>query len=232
VRAQFGTPIHDLHFTGPDVILSSVFGERSMSVRDRIGVGTLSWFSTIYRSHPMPHQLEAFKMQEQTGGTARGVVLALTLATAVGAIATLWSFLGIYYGVGALAKGGGFNTWAFTTMDGWMKNPQGPQWSAAPAIGIGLAFAWFLQAMRMRYVNWPFHPLGYAISGNIQMNHAWMPLLVAWICKSTITKYGGHKAAQRSVPFFLGLILADFVVISVLNIVCIALHVPCYRFVD
>jgi len=84
----------------------------------------------------------------------------------------------------------------------------------------------------MRYVNWPFHPLGYAISGNLQMGHAWMPLLVAWALKSVITKYGGHRRAQQSQPFFLGLILADFVVVSVLNIVSLALHIPCYRFVD
>jgi len=59
-----------------------------------------------------------------------------------------------------------------------------------------------------------------------------MPLLVAWILKATISKYGGHRAAQKSQPLFLGLILADFVVVSVLNIISIALHIPCYRFVD
>ena len=232
VRAQFGTPVHDLHFTGPDVILSSVFGTRGFPVGDLVGMGFFSWFSSIFRSHPMPHQLEGIRLQEQTGGTTRGLALALTLAGTVGALASFWSFLHIYYDVGALAKGGGFNTWAFTTMDSWLKAPQGPQWAAGPAIGVGLGFAFFLQAMRMRYVNWPFHPLGYAISGNIQMNHAWMPLLVAWIAKSTLAKHGGHRAVQKAQPFFLGLVLADFVVVSVLNIISIALHIPCYRFVD
>ena len=232
VRAQFGTPIHDLHFTGPDVILSTVFGTRAFPKQDLVGMGLLSWFSSIFRSHPMPHQMEALKMQQQTGGVQRGVVLALMLAALVGALCTMWSFLHIYYGVGALAKGGGFNLWPINTVDNWLKAPQGPQWTAAPAIGAGLAFALFLQTMRMRYVNWPFHPLGFAIAGNLQMGHAWMPLLVAWAVKAAITKYGGHKAAAKSVPFFLGFILADFVVISALNIVCIALHIPCYRFVD
>ena len=134
--------------------------------------------------------------------------------------------------MGALAKGGRFNLWAFTSMDNWLKAPQGPQWAAGPAIAVGLGFALFLQVMRMRHVNWPFHPLGYAISGNIQMNHAWMPLLTAWVLKTAILKYGGHRLAQRSRAFFLGLILADFVIVSVLNIISIALHIPCYRFVD
>lgn len=232
VRAQFGTPVHDLHFTGPDVILSSVFGTRAFPEKDLAGIAMLAWFSSIFRSHPMPHQLEGIKMQEQTAGTSRGLALALMLAAVVGVLAAFWSFLHIYYGVGALAQGGRFNLWPLTTLDGWLKAPQGPQLAALPAIGVGLGFALFLQVMRMRHVNWPFHPLGYAISGNLQMGHAWMPLLVAWIAKATITKYGGYRLAQRSQPFFLGLILADFVVVSVLNIVSLALHIPCYRFVD
>jgi len=232
VRAQFGAPVHDLHFTGPDVILSTVFGTRAFPDRDLAGIATLAWFSSIFRSHPMPHQLEGLKMQEQTAGTTRGAVTALMLAAVVGSLAAFWSFLHIYYGVGALAQGGRFNLWPITTLDSWLKAPQGPQLAALPAIGVGFGFALFLQVMRMRYVNWPFHPLGYAISGNLQMGHAWMPLLVAWVLKSAITKYGGHRRAQQSQPFFLGLILADFVVVSVLNIVSLALHIPCYRFVD
>ena len=232
VRVQFGTPVHDLHFTGPDVILSSVFGTRSFPTRDLTGMGLLSWFSSIFRSHPMPHQMEGIRLQEQTGGTTRGLSTALMLAGVVGSLAAFWTILHTYYGVGALAKGGRFNLWAFSSMDSWLKAPQGPQWAAGPAIGVGLGVAFFLQVMRMRYVSWPFHPLGYAISGNIQMNHAWMPLLTAWVLKASITKYGGHRAAHRSQAFFLGLILADFVVISLINIISIALHVPCYRFVD
>ncbi len=232
VRAQFGTPVHDLHFTGPDVILTSVFGERAFPTQDLVGLGLFSWFSAIFRSHPMPHQMEGIRLQEQTAGTTKGLALALTLACIVGALAVFWSFLHIYYDVGALAKGGRFNTWAFANLDAWLKSPQGPQWAAGPAIGVGLGFAWFLQAMRMRYANWPFHPLGYAISGNIQMNHAWMPLLTAWLAKAALNKQGGHKSVLSAQPFFLGLVLADFVVVSVLNIISIALHIPCYRFVD
>lgn len=71
----------------------------------------LAWFSSIFRSHPMPHQLEGIKMQEQTAGTARGTAGALMLAAVVGSLAAFWSFLHIYYGVGALAQGGRFNLW-------------------------------------------------------------------------------------------------------------------------
>jgi hypothetical protein len=62
------------------------------------------------------------------------------------------------------------------------------------------------------------------------MNLVWMPLLIAWLFKTVIVKYGGHKAYQRAVPAFLGLILGQFVVGSILNIVSIAIHIPSYMF--
>jgi hypothetical protein len=57
-----------------------------------------------------------------------------------------------------------------------------------------------------------------------------MPLLIAWLLKTAITKYGGHKSYSKGVPLFLGLILGQFVVGSILNIVSIALHIPSYMF--
>ena len=40
------------------------------------------------------------------------------------------------------------------------------------------------------------------------------------------------RASVVATLVVLGLILADFVVVSVLNIIAIILHIPCYRFVD
>ena len=62
------------------------------------------------------------------------------------------------------------------------------------------------------------------------MNLVWMPLLIAWILKTLVVKYGGHKTYQRGAPIFLGLILGQFVVGSLLNIVSIILHIPSYMF--
>jgi hypothetical protein len=62
------------------------------------------------------------------------------------------------------------------------------------------------------------------------MNLVWMPLLIAWILKTLIVKYGGHKTYQAATPIFLGLIVGQFVVGSILNIVSIILHIPSYMF--
>jgi hypothetical protein len=62
------------------------------------------------------------------------------------------------------------------------------------------------------------------------MNLVWMPLLVAWIVKAVIVRYFGGNIYHRGVPFFLGLIMGQFVVGSLVNIISIAYHVPSYMF--
>jgi hypothetical protein len=119
---------------------------------------------------------------------------------------------------------------SYLKLASWLTAPQGTNWYAISAIGVGFAFAIFLQSMRMKFMWWPFHPLGFAISGNWEMNLVWMPLLVAWLIKSTLVKYGGGQVYHRGVPFFLGLIMGQFVVGSLVNIISIAYHVPSYMF--
>ncbi len=228
MRAQFGAPVHDLHFTGPEVILTSLFGTQSFPKQDLIGLAFHYWYNRAYTSHPMPHQMEAMKMQDHVAGTSKGVVVALMLAALIGTVACFGSFLHIDYDIGAEAHGYNVNT--FPILQGWLRAPQGPEWATMPAMGVGLGFAFFLQTMRMRYVNWPFHPLGYAVSGSVVMNIVWMPLLIAWALKSLITKFGGHRLYQKFVPIFLGAIMGDFVVLSIRTIVGITLHLPAWSF--
>lgn len=230
MRAQFGTPVHDLHFTGPDQILTSAFGTRFFPKSDLVAFAMLYWFNRAYRNHPMPHQMEAMRMQERAGASKRRLALAVMLATVVAAIASFWVSLHLYYDLGARAKGRMFSGESFVRLGGWLSAPRGPNWYAMGAIGVGGLFALFLQTMRMNFMWWPFHPLGFAISGSWQMNLVWMPLLIAWLLKSAITNYGGHKTYQTAAPIFLGLILGQFVVGSILNIVSIALHKPSYMF--
>ncbi|MFO8079293.1 MAG: DUF6785 family protein [Armatimonadota bacterium] len=67
-----------------------------------------------------------------------------------------------------------------------------------------------MSVMRMRYVWWPLSPLGVALSGSWSMIVFWFPMLLAWLVKSTIVRYGGMRLYQRLRPLFFGLILGEF----------------------
>ncbi|HZP84499.1 MAG TPA: DUF6784 domain-containing protein, partial [Chthonomonadaceae bacterium] len=87
-----------------------------------------------------------------------------------------------------------------------------------------------LQFMRVRFTWWPFHPLAFAITSDWMINLVWLPLCIAWVLKIVILRYGGRGGFQRSIPFFLGLMLGQFVVGSLWNIYGIIMQVPTYQF--
>jgi hypothetical protein len=76
----------------------------------------------------------------------------------------------------------------------------------------------------------PFHPVGYAVSSSWSLNIIWLPLLIAWAVKLLMLRYGGLKLYRDSLPFFLGLILGEFVVGSLWTLIGIGMGIPSYGF--
>ncbi len=231
MRAQFGAPIHDLSHTEPDRIITAVLGSRAIPRKGLIGMAMYFWFSRTYRPLPMTYQLEAIKMQERTGAGLRGVAQVLVAATTIGFIAATWASLHYNYGVGAAAEGHIISgQWTFAKLAGWLTSPEGTRWGPTIAIVVGGAVTLFLQTMRLRYVNWPFHPLGFALAGGFQMNVVWMQLLIAWLLKTGVIKYAGYKLYGQLMPFFLGLIVGQCLVGCIASTIGLILHQPLYKF--
>jgi hypothetical protein len=78
------------------------------------------------------------------------------------------------------------------------------------AVLAGFAITLALSLLRMRLTGWPLHPVGYALANTPTMASVWVPFLIAWGCKAIVLRYGGMRLYRRSLPFFLGLILGDF----------------------
>ncbi|HZP83513.1 MAG TPA: DUF6785 family protein, partial [Chthonomonadaceae bacterium] len=86
MRAELGTPIHDLHFTGPDSMLTETLGQRAFTPVQLTAFSLFFWFNRAYRSHPMPHQLESFKLAEQSRSEYRRWFWALAIFGVIGAL--------------------------------------------------------------------------------------------------------------------------------------------------
>ena len=225
--------MHDLHFTGPDWSLTDLIGPRTIGPGNMAALSCLFWFNRAYRCQPMPAQLEGFKMAEMSDATReyRKWFWALLACGVFGAVAAFWAILHNYYIYGASAKvafGGGGDAW--DRYKGWLTSYRFGGTRVAEAIGAGFLFATFLQSMRVRLAWWPFHPLAYAVSGSWEMNLVWVPLLIAYVVKLVIFRYGGIQSYRNSLPFFYGLILGQFIPGSLLNIWGIATGTPTYQF--
>lgn len=233
MRAELGPPVHDLHFSGPDHILTRVMGTESMGTRSLTGLTYFYWFNRAYRSHPMPVMIEGLKMAQVTKTMHKRFMWGMLIAGTVGIFATYWAFLHAAYAYGTGAKfnaGIWFSQEAFNRLDQWVSAPSRPNLTAIWALVIGFATAIILNIIRLRGGWFPFHPIGYAISGSWSMNLCWSPLLIAWILKLTILKFGGLRLYRRAIPFFLGLVLGRCVVGCFWSLFSIIFHTPTYNF--
>lgn len=162
----------------------------------------------------MPHALDGFKMADGVGISPRRLVLPMVLAVVIGAVATFWIALVIWYQYGALAKTDAWRTLQgrqpFEMLAGYLTTPVKPDRAGSLAVAAGFAITSALTFLRMRLTWWPFHPVGYALANTPTMASTWVPFLIAWLCKALVLRYGGMRLYRRSLPFFLGLILGDF----------------------
>jgi hypothetical protein len=111
-----------------------------------------------------------------------------------------------------------------------LTHKSGPNPASAAAIAIGSAFTLALLWLRTRFLWWPFHPVGYAISSSLSMAQLWLPMFIAWLLKIIVFRYAGPRTYRKSVPFFFGLILGEFVVGSLWTLIGAVGNFATYRF--
>jgi hypothetical protein len=234
MRAELGPPAHDLHNGGPDYVLTAVFGSRAFSPQALTALTWFYWFNRAYRTIAMPYQLEAYKIGDRRGITPRVITGALFWASVVGLISGCAAHYahGYLYGAESRMAGHytGFGWEAFNRLGNWVQAPKGTDVPAAMAILAGLCATLLLHVARLRFLWWPFHPLGLAVSGSFSMSTLWVPMLIAWVFKVNILRYGGLRGYRTVLPFFLGLILGDFLVGSAWSLIGWAIGVNTYSF--
>ena len=64
-----------------------------------------------------------------------------------------------------------------------------------------------LNLMRYRFVWWPLHPIGFALSGTALSRLTSATIFVAWLVKLTMLKLAGAAFYRKSRPFFIGMLV-------------------------
>lgn len=220
MRVEMGVPIHDIHNGGPDLLFVPAIGTRRLGPRNLSIISMYWWFNRTHYSDPMPHQLEEFKLAEQTNTSNKSMLFVIIFATFISIFATFWSYVDPSHRVGMEeARMNWVGSESMARLQDWLHNLSGPSVSTPMNFGIGMIFTLFLAFMRTRFLWWQFHPAGYAISNSWGMAIAWFPLFIAWIAKSLVMRFGGLRLHRQVVPFFMGLMLGEFVIGSSLSII-------------
>ncbi len=213
MRAELGTPVHDLHYAGPEQMMTMAGGTRSIGARN-LTMMSLFWFLTrAYRGHPMPHQLEGFKMAERARLGNRRLVWAMTIAVVLGAFTCFWAFLDVAYRYGATGRIVGaafiFGNEAFSRLHGWMTAPQDVDVPRTVFHFVGAGVTLLFAGMRARFVWWPLHPAGYAVSSSWGMHVFWSCLFASWLIKWTTLRFYGLRAHAQMGRLMMGMILGE-----------------------
>jgi hypothetical protein len=231
VRAELGPPYHEVIGINPRGMIVQMFGSRRLQGGDLTILTFLYPLNRCNRAHPMPCQIESLKMAERVGVDNRRILQVMALAIGLGVLAAFWAYLQMSYSYGVLGKLQGWMGTAgwesFNPLQSWFQYPQGTDVRAVGFMGGGLVFVFLLRALRIRFLWWPLYPSGYVLSGGAWggMVYFWFPVMVSWLIKSIILKYGGLKTHRKAVFFFLGLVLGDFTLRSVWSIVSLILNV-------
>jgi len=171
------------------------------------------WYWRLNRSHIMPSDLEAFKLAQEQGVPLRRLAWPMLAALALAMVFGMWACLQVCYRWGGLAGCQGFGRWTGSESYDWLANATAQGFHPEPARWGGVVGAAglvaLLSSLRTRFVGFPFHPLGYCIGPGLIW--LWFPFFLAWLSKFFILRYGGLKLYHRAVPFFLGLVLGDYV---------------------
>jgi len=215
VRAELGTP-HEIYFVNPHRIIVEIVGVHSLSARDLTALSTTYWFNRCYRCHPMPCQLEGFKMAEHADLNVRWLAGAIVVATIFAIVFSYWANLSVTFREGAAARCQGFKAWVgwetYNRLASWLRAPTGPDYTRIAAMVVGGAIVVALKSLRYRYANLPLHPAGYALAISFAMDYFWFAFLVSWAIKTVVMRYWGQKAHRKGIWFFLGMIVGDYFV--------------------
>jgi len=217
MRAELGPPIHAIGYLTPQYMMISLLGTRRLRPGNLTMLSLMNWLSgasyASFRTHPMPDQLEAFKLAERTGMRNRKVFFVLIIASLVGILSSLILYPYAIYREGVAAgseqiHAGGADTYNF--LSSWLVNPKPTDWLATSVMGLTFSANLGIMFLRSRFVWCPLHPAGYVIGvapGTTDV--IWFPLFLAMVTKWIILRHGGIRAYRRAVPFFIGLVLGE-----------------------
>ena len=197
-------------------VMVSAIGSTAFGATGMVGMAfTYVWAADI-RTFVMASCAHGLKLADQLGPHRRPLFWIILLAVVIGVIGSTYSVLYLCYEYGGINLsgwffGGGVRA-PFDYIAVKLNTPTMPNWEGWLHTLLGSGVMAALMFARHHFLWWPLHPIGYPIGAVWLMDQLWLSIFIAWLVKLVVMKYGGSILYRRTRPFFLGLILGQYVI--------------------
>lgn len=216
IYAQVSVPLLELAMLSTTPLMTSFTGTSALTRQDATILTNFYWFNRTYRQHPMGHGLESIVMADKLGQKTRSIVWIVMLSVVIGIVVGMLTTLQIYYARGGASAqvlgsqmGVGWEAW--NMIPGKTSGVHPPQLSVIVTILISIGIVLALAYARNLWFAFPLHPVGYVLAVSYTMEYVWAVVLVTWLIKTLVVRYGGLKLYRKTLPLFYGIILGDAV---------------------
>lgn len=182
---------------------------------------TYSFFGDV-QSIFMVGAAHAAKLQDSMRISRRGLCLAIALAVAIGLTVSTVNIIHMAYDQGA----SNFNSWIYRVSSGAgvhsfdyiaakIKTPVETDAKKLTYFGAGAAAMSVLTFFQYRFPWWPLHPIGLTVASIWMIRRQVFSVFIGWAAKSLIMRFGGIELYRKASPFFIGLILGQFLGVGI-----------------
>lgn len=179
------------------------YGERALGLFD-------------VRAFIMPFFMDTWRMCDAAEVPKRRLLPWLGVSVVVATVVSYAALLVMAYRYGAVTMEPWFAIWSpqqpFQVLRSYLTEPRKPSLAGLELTGVGALVTWALIGLRARFAGWLLHPIGYAMGPSWPMIQLWFSILVGWAAKWLLLRWGGMRLFRQARPFFLGLVVGEFLV--------------------
>ena len=169
------------------------------------------------RGFTLPAFLQSFKLAYDQRIAARSLLMLIIGCVAISFAVGTFSVISLGYNVGGLQLA---KWWASAAGSqpavhavGFAQGLQTNYLANWSWVGIGAFATVAMMFARSRFAWFPLHPLGLIMMVPFAMHAMWLSIFLGWMFKTLITRFGGSDSYRKAIPFFLGLVMGDIVMI-------------------
>jgi len=186
----------------PPRSLTLIYMEQAMFVNDR-------------RTMEMPFLMNGLKMAQSCELKASSLAPLIMVSVGFAMALSLAVGLQLGYDNGAInlreEAGRHIPTWNWGRLQGNLAVREGPNKVSISAVGIGFGVMSLLTYLHRNVSWWRLSPIGYLMGRSYGLVRTAVPTFIGWTVNVLASRYGGLRLYRRLRPFFIGLIMGEFV---------------------